>query len=165
MKLVEPKKPRKPSEPYKPLYPEKPDEFEYIQNSFELGFSLNLLEVCEKLNIKFEELDPTKLTISYDGGYDGGYTTISHESKVEVKKPDHTIKFELSIYEHNVRKYGSRLKQYEKKMVRYNEEMKAYNDKMKVYNEEMKVYNQKLKELQNQEKLETFNKLKKELGL
>lgn len=165
MKLKEPVKPRKPSEPYKPPVPQKPDEFEYIQNSFELGFSVNLLEVCEKLNIKFEELDPTKLTISHDGGYDGGYTTISHDSKIEVKKPDHTIKFELAQYENNVKNHNSKLKKYEKMMVKYNEEIKVYNDKMKAYNEEMKVYNHKLKELQNQQKLDTFNRLKKELGL
>lgn len=165
MKLKEPVKPRKPSEPYKPLDPKKPDEFEFIPNKFELNYSMNLLDVCKKLNIDFTTLNPEDLLIEHYDDYNGGYTTIHHTNNIKVKKSDHAFCWEVANYEKDVKNHNSKLKKYEKKMVKYNEEMKLYNEKLKVYNEEMKGYNQTLKELQNKQKLETYNKLKKELGL
>lgn len=165
MKIKEPVKPRKPSEPYKPPVPQKPDEFEFIPNKFDLHTSMNLLEICQKLNIDFTTLNPEDLFIDHYDDYGGGYTTIYHATNIKVKKSDHTFKWEIANYEKDVKNYNSKLKKYEKKMEKYNEEMKVYDEQMKVYKEEVKAYNQKMKELQAQEKLEMFNKLKKELGL
>jgi hypothetical protein len=160
MKLVEPKKPRKPSEPYSPSIP---TDYAVVPNRIELDSNANYTfkEICNKLNVKFDEIDPEKLIVGFDyyRDYDYSSVTVSIEyGEIKAKKSQYIIDYET-------KDYYKKLKKYQKDFNLYNERLKKYNEEMKVYNVQKAEYDKQMKEVENQKKLETFNRLKKELGL
>ena len=160
MKLVEPKKPRKPSEPYPPSIPLS---HESIPNRIELDSNANYTfkEICNKLNVKFDEIDPEKLIVGFDYYRDYDYSSATvyiRYGEIQTQKSQFVIDYET-------KDYNKKLKKYYKDLNLYNERLKKYNEEMKVYKVQKAEYDKQMKEVENQRKLETFNKLKKELVL
>lgn len=161
MKLIEPKKPYKPSKPY---LPSPPDEYDYRKNSFQMESRnvYNLLDICEKLNVRFETLDPKELIfeLEIDSYYDSSdaTVTVTHNTNLKIAKSPHVIDYENKNYQ-------KALKAHAKKVEQYEEKLEKYNNDIKVYNEKKKEYDKQVKEADMAYKLEMFNKLKKELKM
>ncbi len=134
---------RKPIRPTKPTKPKKTIE---IENKSELHFDESLLDILDRIDIKFEDLNPDALvfTTSESHDYYSGHTEIivnTHYTPSEIPNT----------------KYSKQLKSYKT-------QLKAYDIKIKKYNKDFPVWEQEFKEKELADKEKSVRKLKRELG-
>jgi hypothetical protein len=166
-KLVAPKKPNPPRLVCKP---DKPTEY-YVKNDYKyvtyldsVGYNqvIDLLEKnlvsngYEVYNIK-EEFISIEIEQDSYGDYSKAELLICYNGEVKRKKTQLELDYENKLYEKNLNKYKKDLETYK---IKY----KEYQEKNKVYLKEKKEYDRLLSELDRENKIKLFNKLKKELG-